>query len=475
MERIQKNRYFGNAAFYKMALAVALPIMVQNGITQFVSMLDNIMVGRVGTEQMTGVAIANQLIFVLNLALFGMVSGAGIFGAQFFGNGDHDGVRHAMRFKIYACLLLTALGTAVLLCFDDTLILLYLKGEGTAEEIAASLSYAKEYLHIMALGFLPFALSQCYSSTLRETGQTVVPMVAGIVSTSVNLCFNTLLIFGYLGFPKLGAAGAAIATVIARFAELAIMIVWSHTHSERCPFAKGLYRSLRIPAGLTWRIFRKSIPLMLNETFWAGGMALLAQCYSMRGYDVVSACNIASVISNVFNVAFLAMGSAIGIIVGQQLGANKLDEAVDTDRKLIVFAVLICFVIGGVMALLSGLFPRIYNTTDEIRSLAASLILICALCMPINSLANACYFTLRSGGKTIITFLFDSFYVCVFTVPLAYCLSRFTTLPIVPLYLVCQLADIGKCVIGLYAIHKGAWIQNIVKENSNEYELLSKS
>lgn len=456
-------------------MAVALPIMVQNGITQFVSLLDNIMVGRVGTEQMTGVAIANQLIFVLNLALFGVVSGAGIFGAQFFGNNDHAGVRFAMRFKIYACLLLTALGAAILLGFDDTLILLYLKGEGSAEEIAASLTYAKEYLHIMAFGFLPFALSQCYSSTLRETGQTVVPMVAGIVSTLVNLCFNTLLIFGYLGFPALGAAGAAIATVIARFAEIAVMVVWTHTHCEKCPFARGLYRSLRIPSSLVGRFIRKSVPLMLNETFWAAGMALLTQCYSMRGYDVVSACNIASVISNVFNVAFLAMGSAIGIIVGQQLGANKLEEAVDTDRKLIVFSVLICFVIGGVMALLSGLFPMIYNTTEEIRGLAADLILICALCMPINSLANACYFTLRSGGKTIITFLFDSFYVCIFTVPLAYCLSRFTALPIVPLYLFCQLADIGKCAAGLVAIKKGAWIQNIVKEKTNEHELLPQS
>lgn len=472
MKKSLKNRYFGNAAFYRMALAVALPIMIQNGITQFVSLLDNIMVGRVGTEQMTGVAIANQLIFVFNLALFGMVSGAGIFSAQFFGNGDHEGVRHSMRFKLYSCLLLTVLGTAVMLAFDDTLIMLYLKGEGTPEEIAASLAYAKEYLHIMAFGFLPFALAQCYASTLRETGQTVLPMVAGIVSVLVNLCFNTLLIFGYLGFPKLGAAGAAIATVIARFAETAIMAIWTHTHTERCSFARGLYRSLRIPLPLAGKICKKSVPLMLNETFWAGGMALLTQCYSQHGYDVVSAYNITSVVANVFNVAFLAMGSAIGIIVGQLLGANKLDEAVDTDRKLIVFAVVICFGIGGVMALASGLFPQIYNTTPTIRALASKLILISALCMPINSLANACYFTLRSGGKTVVTFLFDSFYVCVLTVPLAFCLSRFTAISIVPLYLVCQLADVGKCAVGLFAIKKGTWIQNIVKEAENEHEVL---
>lgn len=464
MERSLRKKYFGNAAFYRMALAVAIPIMIQNGITQFVGLLDNIMVGRVGTEEMTGVSISNTLIFVFNLAIFGAVSGAGIFGAQFYGSGDQEGVRYAFRFKLLMCTLLTAVGISIFLLFGDDLIMLYLKGEGSPRQIQASLGFAREYLHIMLIGLVPFFLTQCYAGTLRECGQTVVPMAAGIVSVLVNLCLNILLIFGYLGLPRLGSAGAAIATVVARFVEAAIVILWTHTHKDRQPFIRGAYRSFMIPMKLLGQITRKSLPLLINEGLWAGGMALLSQCYSLHGYDVVSANNICSTISNVFNVAFLAMGSAIGIIVGQLLGANKLEEAKDTDRKLITFSVLICFVIGGVMALTCNLFPKIYNTTEEIRYLASRLILIMALCMPINSLANACYFTLRSGGKTLITFIFDSFYVCLVTVPLAYCLSRFTEIPIVPLFLICQLVDIGKCIVGMTMIHKGIWIQNIVKE-----------
>ena len=149
-------------------------------------------------------------------------------------------------------------------------------------------------------------------------------------------------------------------------------------------------------------------------------------------------------------------------LVGQLLGAGKMEEAADTDRKLITFSVVICIVLGGLMSLVAHLFPQIYNTSDSIRDLAAAFIRICALCMPINALANACYFTLRSGGKTFVTFLFDSFYVCVLTVPMAFVLSRFTGLPIVPLFLCCQLADIGKCVVGLIMIRRGVWIQNIV-------------
>ena len=458
------RRYLGDAAFYRRALAVAVPIMIQNGITQLVSMLDNIMVGRVGTEQMTGVSIANQLLFVFSLAIFGAVSGAGIFAAQFHGKGDNGGVRLAFRFKLLFCTVLTVAGIALLIFFGDGLIRAYLRGEGTPEQIEASFGYARRYLRVMLLGLPPFVLSQCYSSTLRECEQTVVPMVAGIVAVLTNLCLNTLLIFGLLGLPALGCVGAAIATVVSRFVELAVVALWAHLHPKRCPYVTGLYRSLRIPAALTRRMLLKTLPLMVNETLWAGGMALLAQAYSLGGYNVVPAVNICSTISNVFNVAFLAMGTAIGIIVGRLLGANRFEEAVETDRKLIVFSVAICFVIGGVMALLAPLFPQIYHTTDDIRSLAAQLIRIAALCMPLNSLANACYFTLRSGGKTFVTFLFDSFYVCIVTVPMAYILSRYTGIGIRSLFFVCQLADIGKCVVGLIMIRRRAWVQNIVRE-----------
>ena len=458
------KKFFGDRAFYKMALAVALPIMIQNGITQFVGLLDNLMVGSVDTVQMTGVAISNQLLFVFNLAIFGAISGAGIYGAQFYGQGDMGGVRYAFRYKLLICGALLLLGFGIFLFFGEDLIRLYLKGEGETENIEASLYYAKEYLYIVMIGLLPYVLAQCYAGTLRECGQTVVPMVAGIVSVLVNLIFNGILIFGLLGFPAMGAAGAAVATVISRFVEAGIIVIHSHRRKGTNAFLVGAYRSLYIPGKLFGQITAKTIPLLLNETMWAGGMAMLAQRYSLMHFDVVPAHNIANTVANVFNVAFLAMGTAIGIIVGQLLGANKLEEAKDTDRKLITFSVSICFVIGGIMAIFAPLIPELYNTSEAIRALATKMLLITAMVMPINSLANACYFTMRSGGKTFITFLFDSVYVWVIMLPLCIVLQTYTALTIVPLFLICQFADIGKGIVGLILIKKGVWIQNIVKE-----------
>ncbi len=460
------DRYFGNKKFYKSTMLVALPIMIQNAITNFVGMLDNIMVGQVGVAEMSGVAIVNQLMFVFNLCIFGAVSGAGIFTAQFSGSKDHEGVRYTFRFKFLTCLLLTAVGTIAFLAAGEPLIRLYLTGEGTPEEAQQFLYYGQRYLRVMLFGLLPFALTNAYSGTLRETGQTLVPMVSGISAVLVNLVLNYILIFGKLGLKPMGVEGAALATVISRYVELAIVAVWTHTHQEKVPFIRGAYKSLRIPLSLTKGIMIKGMPLLVNEALWSSGMAILNQCYSVRSLDVVSAVNISSTICNVFNVCFIAMGNAVGIIVGQGLGAGKKeDEIRDIDRKLVVFSILFCLGFGVALAAVSGVFPRIYDASQRIRELATTFILISAMMMPFHAYTNAAYFTLRSGGKTMVTFLFDSCFVWTVCIPLAWCLAHLTSIPIVPLYLICQTTEIIKCFLGGYMLKKGTWIQNIALKN----------
>lgn len=460
------KKFIGDKAFYKMALTVAVPIMVQNGITNFVSLLDNIMVGRIGTEQMSGVAIVNQLMFVFNISIFGAVSGAGIFGAQFWGCGKQEGVRHTFRFKWIASVLLVILAGLLFWLAGEQLITLYLHGDENITQLEETLYYAKKYLQVMIWGLLPFGVNQVYTSTMRECGETMIPMKAGIVAVCVNMCLNYVLIFGKLGMPQLGVVGAAVATVISRYVEVTIVIVWAHTHKEKQPYIEGVYKNFHIPGTLVGKILLKGAPLMFNEIMWSLGMATLMQCYSLRGLDAVAGMNISSTISNVFNVVYIAMGSAVAIIVGQLLGAGKMEEAKDTDTKLIAFSVASCLVMGGLLVLVAPLFPLMYNTTDAVRQLATSFIRIVAICMPLYAFVHCAYFTLRSGGKTIVTFLFDSVFVWGISIPLAYVLSRFTTLPVVPLYFMCQSLEAVKCVIGFILIKKGVWLQNIVREES---------
>ena len=307
------NRLIGTKDFYKRVFKLMMPIMIQNGITNFVNMLDNVMVGRIGTVEMTGVAVSNQLIFVFNLCLFGAISGAGIFSSQFYGNRDNEGVRNTFRFKTAFCAFICAVGIFVFTVFGKGLVSLYLQGDGDVEDAAASLDFALKYIRIMLIGFLPYALSQCYSGTMREIERPLIPMVAGVSAVAVNFTLNYVLIFGHFGAPEMGAATA---TVISRFAELLIVAAFVHLHTKEAPFIVGAYRSFAIPMKLVKQIIIKGMPLMINETLWSAGMAALSQCYSVRSLDVVAANNIAQTFYNVFYEAYC-------VILGDKRGYRR--------------------------------------------------------------------------------------------------------------------------------------------------------
>ena len=456
------RRYIGDRAFYRRLSAIMIPMLVQNLITNFVSLLDNLMVGQVGTEPMSGVAIVNQLLFVLNLFLFGGLAGVGIFTAQFYGKGDEEGIRSTVRAKLWFALIAVGLGAGVFLGFGEKLISLFLHEGEEKLDLAATLRFGKDYLAVMLVQIAPFAMTQVYSSTLRETGETVVPMRAGIAAVLVNLVFNYILIFGKLGAPALGVVGAAMATVLSRFVECGIVMLWTHRHRQRMPYIRGLYRSLRVPAGLLKQILVLGTPLLLNELLWSGGMTVLNQCYSLRGLEVVSSFNISSTVGNLFFCAFIAMGNSISIMIGQLLGAGELERAVDEDRKLIAFSLVLSVGVGLLMALVAPLIPQAYNTTDTVKTLAEKLLLIYAAMMPLYSYTNSCYFTLRSGGKTLITFVFDSLFVWVVCIPVAFVLSRYTQMPILPMYAIVELTNLIKCGIGFVMVRQRKWVVNLV-------------
>ena len=457
------KRYIGDKPFYRRMLTIATPIILQNFITNFVSLLDNVMVGQLSTAQLGGVTIVNNnLLFIFMLTLYGGAAGAGIFTTQYYGKGDHEGIRHTFRFKLLISLFLIVAGLAIFLLFDDQLVGLYLQGDGDAAMAAETLYYGKLYLKIMLIGLVPFTITNTYAGTLRECGKTLVPMVAGFVATGVNLCFNYVLIFGHFGVPQLGVAGAAIATVIARFTEMLIVVIWTHAHTKILPFLKGLYRSIYIPAPLLKSIVLKGMPLLVNELGYGLGMAVLNQCYSVCGLAVLPALSISTTIYNLGSVVYRSLGNTVGIITGQMLGASLPEKEVrDSNRKMTAFGVFTGVVFGGLLIALSGLIPKAYNTTDEVRSLASWFIIISSCAMPLQAYIFPVYFTLRSGGKTMITLAFDCGANWLLAIPIAFVLSRFTALPILVIFSICHSIDIPKCLFGLWLIKRGTWIQNI--------------
>ena len=467
-----RSSLIGSKAFYKRVLTLLVPIIIQQFITSFVSLLDNVMVGSLGAEAISAASIANQVMMVFNLAIFGGMSGASIFGAQFYGKGDMDGMRHTFRYKMYFGVLCSIAAVLVYRFCGESFIASFLKGESNGGDLALTLKSGCRYLDIMLWGLPPFALVQVYAGTLRESGETRAPMFAGIFAILANLLGNWVLIFGHLGAPALGVEGAAIATVVSRYAELLIVVIHAHRHTDRYLFLSGAFRSLYVPGKLAVRVTRTAAPLLVNEILWSLGMTFINQFYSSRGLNAVAALNITGTAFNLFSVIMFAMGSAVSIMVGQRLGAGKMEEARDVDRKLIFLTEVIYVVIGLALILVSPLIPRMYNVSEDVRDLTRQLLVIVGLSLPIHSFAHVAYFTIRSGGRTVITFFFDAVYTWAVSVLLAFLLTRYTDLAIVQIYACVMFADILKVIVGLLMIRSDFWARNVVGGAEPGKELL---
>lgn len=459
-----RSKFIGDKNFYRNLITLVIPLIVQQGITNFVSLLDNVMVGRLGTESMSGVAIVNQLIFVFNLAIFGGVSGASIFGAQFFGVGDHKGVRDILRFKLVFGVGATILAIAVFLLWGDPLISLFLSEGDSGGDLQMTLELAKNYMLVALIGLFPFMIVQCYSSSLRETGETVTPMIASTIAILVNLVFNYLLIFGTFGFPRLGVVGAAIATVLARFIECGYIVIATHHRQERFIFIRQIYRHFHISGDMAKKVSITAAPLLINEALWSVGMTIINQSYSTRGLTVVAATNINSTVWNLFSIIMMAMGNAVAILVGQQLGAGDMKKAKDTDNKLIFATVVLHLGIGALIILCAPFIPMIYNTEQAVKDLTTNLLFVAGLSLPISSFVHVTYFTMRSGGKTFITFLFDCVYTWIIPLPIAFFLCRYTAMPVIGIYACVQFSDIIKAIVGFLMLRSGIWMKNIIGE-----------
>ena len=458
------KKFIGDKRFYRMVLTLVVPIVIQQGITNLVNLLDNVMVGGLGTESISAVAIVNQILMVFNMTIFGGLSGASIFGAQFFGKGDQDGMRHTFRVKLYFGVLTTLLAVALLVVRGEGFIDLFLRGESDGGDVALTLAEGMRYLKVMLWGLIPFMVVQVYAGTLRETGETVAPMVGSVIAIVLNLVLNYLLIFGHLGCPRMGVTGAAVATVISRYVEMVYILAHTHAHPEKYPFIQRLFSSLYVPGTLVKKIVVTGLPLLLNEVLWSLGMTFINQSYSTRGLSAVAAINITATAWNLFCVIMFAMGNAVAILVGQRLGAGDKEGARDVDRKLIFLTVAAHVVMGLLLIACSGLIPLLYNVETGVRQLTQRLLMVAGASLPIHAFIHVTYFTIRSGGKTVITFLFDCVYTWVVPVTLAYCLCHLTSLPIVGVYFCVQFIDIIKVVIGALMLRSDFWANNVVDE-----------
>ncbi len=450
-------KLIGTKDFYKSVFRIAVPIMIQNVVTNSVSLVNNITVSNLGTESLAGVAIANTLISIYYLCIFGTISATGIFGAQYAGRKDYLGERFIFRLMIILAVIFSSVWMVFFIAAGKPLIAMFLHDNSDGTNLALTLSEAYRYIFVMSISFLPYSINSAYSEMLRENNRARIPMRASIIALITSLLLNLVLV------PIWGVIGAAVASVVSRFIECAMNVTWTHKYPEEVPFIYHAFDTMKVPVPLAKTVLIKGIPLIISETLWSVGETVITQSYSYHGVTAVAAINMAVTISSLVNTAFFSMGVAIGIILGNILGTGDMEKAKDTDNKLLTLSLFIGIAVGTVLLGLGVIVPQIYTSQPEEVKYLAKLFIWCeAAGAPFRAYGNATYYTIRSGGNTVMTFLYDCGSIWFLSAATAYFLTHFTSLGVVTIYLSVKLVEGIKCLIGTYLVVKGKWLTNIV-------------
>ena len=441
----------------KTFIKLAIPLMFQQLIVASVNLVDNLMVGELGDVAVSAVSCCNRYYNLVQFSINGLIMSCIIFLSQFNGAEDYEHMKQTYRFSLCASYLICIIYFLLALFFPSTIIGYIISDENIVVE-------GTKYLKIACFSYLPLIFSLATSQALRSTGITRVPVRISFVSLIVNLVLNYLLIFGNLGFPMLGVKGAAIATLIARIIEMILYFYCLHKYD--CKFKTSLKDLFKIDKELSKQIIVKAIPLTINEVLWQFGYTTILKCYSSRGANANTAYSIAETIYDLFSILIAGMATCTTVLVGTNLGANKLDKAKDNAYKLLCFVMMLSVFFGCLLASSSFLIPCLYSKVSaESIKIAQGFIRVMGIFFIVYVFNVQCFFTLRTGGDTRNTMIMDSCFMWVFAIPVIAICAYLTDIPVLLVYIIGQCSDLVKACVAFRMLRKEKWVKNLtIKE-----------
>lgn len=447
---------FNDRHFFSQMFRLALPITAQNFVSSALNLVDNIMIGSLGETAIAGVGLANQYFFLLNLLLFGIVSGSSIFTAQFWGNKDIKSIRKVLGICMIAG------GTGAFFFFIGGL-LFPSEILGIFSSDPAVISLGTGYLRIVIFSYIITSVTFSYSFILRSTGNVKIPLLISVIALGTNTVLNYLLINGYLGFPRMGVAGAAVATLIARIAELSILL-WI-VYSKQNVVAASAKEMTDLTASFVKQFFRVTIPVMVNESMWGLGVTLYTIVYARMGTEVIASTNISSTFEKIMWVIFFGFGNACAIMIGNKIGSGDSKQVFTYAKRFAIIGPAIAILIGIAVILISSWILTPYKVSPVVLDYAQkNLIVFCLfLWIKVFNYTNVVGI-LRSGGDTTFCMLLDTGGVWLVGVPLAFLGGLVLHLPIFYVYALVQLEEVLKMIIGIPRLASKKWINNLSAE-----------
>mgnify|MGYP002541376731 CR=1 FL=1 len=441
--------------FLKWMFALSLPIAMQNLINASVNTADTVMVGQLGEASIASVGLANQVFFILSLILFGVSSGCNVFVAQFWGKRDLSSIRKTMALSIVLSLVPSALFTLFALITPEFLMRIFSNDEQV-------IVLGCKYLRIIAISYIPYAISLTVSSSVRTIERPTLALVTSIMSLIINTVLNYILIFGKLGLPALGVEGAALATTITRLIELIVVTTVLYTRFSMISIRlKDFGRALHM--GFIKPFMRAVTPVILNESAWGIGVAMYSIVFSHMGTNVVAAMNINNVFDNLFRALFFGISYAAGVIIGKTIGEGKEDLALEYGKRFNLIAPVFSIAFTILIAVCAPIVWVIYNVSEEVMFNATWLIIITGLYAPLRN-ANLVQMVgvLRNGGDTKFTLYLDLAGVWAIALPLGALFGLVFKCNIIVVHAIMLSEEIVKFILVTHRTFKGQWVRNLV-------------
>ncbi|WOO87822.1 MATE family efflux transporter [Mollicutes bacterium LVI A0039] len=446
------KKYF-DKVFFKSALIIATPIVLQQLVSSLAQLIDNLMVGSINGQAIAGVGAVNSIFFVLMTASFGISEGASIFIAQQYGAGKKEKIANSLAISITIILIIAGIALTIINIYDEQFIKLFINDVDSNS--LAALEYGMKYLNVLVWGYWIMMLNNVLGSSFRAVGNTKIPMAAGMIAVITNTCLNLILI------PKFGVEGAAFATVCSRIIEFAILFVI--LKRVQTVFVFGLKSFTTVKLAQVKQITKKMMPLTLNECLWGLGTSTLMALYGARSINDLASIQITYTIANLLFVAMAGFGVAVSVLIGQKLGQGNFEEAIENSKKLLALGSIVGLVFLVIAQIISFIIPLLYGNVDPIIQVqSANLLRIIGLVYPVYIITVTFFFTLRAGGDTVGVLIMDAGTVWLLSIPVGFILVNYTSAPIYLIFIGVQSFEIFKMLIGFYRYRKNNWVQNIV-------------
>ncbi len=447
------TKLFDDTNFYTSLFTIAIPIMLQNLISSFVNMIDTVMIGQLGTAEIAAVGLGNQVFFLFTMILFGVCSGAAVFTAQYWGKKDIEGIRKNTGLGLLIVTAVGAIFTIASMTAPRFIIALYSNDE-TVIDLGAA------YLRSVAPCFIPFAISFLFTIIMRTIEKVKLSMVATLIALSVNVVLNYLFIFGAGPIPAMGVVGAALATVIARFIELGIVLGVSY--GKKYAIAGNLKDLFSFDLVFATRFFSITFPVIVNELLWSLGITMQSVIFARTNTDAIAAFNITNTVSQLTWVIFIGLGNGAAVLIGKKIGEGSEAEARDYASRITLFAPLVAAGIAIFLIPLSWTLPYLFNVNANVFSIISLMFIILTISYPFRAFNMAMVIGVsRAGGDTVFCMVYDIFFMWILALPLAAAASFIFHAPIWIIYLCLATEEPLKMFIGLARLRSGKWLNNV--------------